>query len=69
MNVWVVYHADIEDDKYIRGIYATPRLAEEALALPEVRSFPGGRWSEARTVARRHDDSCCGVEDWTVFER
>jgi hypothetical protein len=69
VTVWVVFHSDIEDDRYIRGIYATPRLAAEALARPEHLSFPASRWREAWTRDRPHSEFCCAVEDWTVVER
>lgn len=57
MTVWVLYHGDIEDDRYIRGIFTTEALANEAL-----------RWDEDRggSLRRSHHAYCCDVSAFEV---
>jgi hypothetical protein len=58
MTVYVLFHADIEDDRYVRGVYANKELAEEALV-----------WDEYRDGYRRgHHVSCCYVDEMELLD-
>lgn len=62
MKVYVLFHADIEDDRYVRGVYATEALATEALIWDEYHEYSGrGSWS-------RHNEHCCGVDEMELLD-
>jgi len=62
MKVYVLFHADIEDDRYVRGVYATEALAEEALVWDEYTEYDGrGSW-------RYHSTYCCGVDETELLD-
>ena len=57
MNVYVLLHAGLEDDIYVRGVYAERATAEADVATHEDRDgydVKHGRW-------------CCGVDEWPVL--
>lgn len=55
MKVFVLFHADIEDDRYVRGVYATEEAAEADVE----------GWHIEWELPRRHYSSCCSV---LIFE-
>lgn len=61
MTVYVLFHADLEDDRYVRGVFATRTLAESQVSVDEV----SGR---DRPIFRSHGDYCCGVDELEVAE-
>lgn len=62
MTVYVVFHSDIEDDKYVRGVFATRELADQVTTMDEQcgdlvrqhKGFPNG------------ESLCCFVEAYEV---
>ena len=51
MTVYYVWHSDIEDDRYVRGIFASRELAEQAITLDET----------GNGYRRKHAEWCCAV--------
>lgn len=68
MKVWLVFHADIEDDRYVRGVFATKELAEAVVTLDETYPVRTGLddYFDTRIVVRHHGDYCCGVDEVEV---
>jgi len=62
MKVFVVFHADLEDDRYVRFVCDSMTLAEELLTLDEVYR------SGDRTVRRTHGPYCCGVDEEELLD-
>lgn len=56
MKVYLLWHSDIEDDRYVRGVFSNQ---EAALAELPVEPVSQGR-------NREHHDVCCSVEEWEV---
>ena len=54
MKVYVLFHADIEDDRYVRGVYARREDAEADVAKDEM-------------PRRSHHDACCSVDEMEVL--
>lgn len=61
MRVYVLFHADIEDDRYVRGVYARREDAEADVGVHEF-------WGPEGQYRRRHNDYCCEVEELEVLE-
>lgn len=57
MTVYVLFHADLEDDRYVRGVYERREDAEADLT--------GG--SEEHGYIRDHDDACCSVDEMPLL--
>lgn len=58
MKVYVLFHADIEDDRYVRGVYARHEDAEADVVKVEDRGYE-----------KQHDKWCCGVDEVEVLEQ
>jgi hypothetical protein len=58
VTVFVVFHNDIENSKWVRGVCSTREIAERLCDSPEQRyeGFP----------ANEHSRSCCDVYQMTV---
>lgn len=63
MRVFILFHADIEDDRYVRGVYSTRTAAEGDIAADEWSSAGGGR-----EYRRRHHEFCCSVDEVEVLD-
>lgn len=61
-TVYAVEHSGIEDDRYVRGVYATRELAETASTMDEVT------WYGDRVSRQSHDWYCCGAVEYPVAE-
>lgn len=83
-KVYVVFHADIEDDRYIRAVCATRERAEAIANSPEVCSLShehasiGGYRTRPENCAGSYDHMtrggrdkslCCGVDEWEVDDQ
>lgn len=62
MKVYVLFHADIEDDRYLRGVYARREDAEADVSVNEAWGKPESPYR------RRHGDWCCSVDEEEVLE-
>ena len=70
MRVFVLYHADIEDDRYVRGIYQRREDAKADLTVEPVEwAAVTVRDKGPYCTTRLHSDACCYVEKWDVLER
>lgn len=61
MKVYVLFHADLEDDRYLRGVYLRREDAEADVGADE---FWGPEWQ----YRRRHHAYCCEVDELEVLE-
>ena len=72
MSVFVLFHADIEDDRNVRAVYATRELAEAALTRPDVEIVEHNDNCKACTGRhvywRTHSDACCSVDEWPILD-
>ncbi len=57
MRVYVLFHSDIEDDKYVRGVFASREIAEQNASMDEQRG---------PDYVRSHRIDCCYVDEWDV---
>jgi hypothetical protein len=39
VKVYVLFHADIEDDRYVRGVYAKREDAEQDVGAPDISEY------------------------------
>jgi hypothetical protein len=62
VNVYVLFHADLEDDRDVRGVYATREAAEAALTVHEVYESGG------RPGFHQHHEWCCSVHEWPLLD-
>jgi hypothetical protein len=62
LEVWLLEHRDIEDDKYVRGIFRSEAAASAAMTQHEVSP---DSW---RPTFHRHGDWCCIVSREIVLD-
>lgn len=60
-TVYVLFHSDIEDDKYVRGVYERREVAEADVPKSE------RRYSDMPDYQRDHSDACCGVDEMEIL--
>ena len=65
MKVYVVFHADIEGDKSVRGVFAS-RESAEALCLERVDRTTYGPKTLKYHLIDRAGSACCEVQEWDV---
>ena len=58
MTVYLVWHNDIEDSKWPRGVFATRELAEHVATMSEDRYGDG--------YVSDHWIGCCEIEEYEV---
>lgn len=81
MIVYVVFHNDIEDSKWVRGVYSTRELAEAKRDSPEpCLTHPNCgdrhaspfdcRYAEDHfTRGGKVESICCDVDEWTLDDK
>jgi hypothetical protein len=65
MKVYVVFHADIEDDRYVRAVCSTAERARAVADSPEAESDRGYA-RDHLTRGGTQESACCYVEAWEL---